>query len=178
MEIPALFLLFFVLLSRDAFGRSTEGEADRKTSRKEAVEDAGEALTPWGPRSWLSERRKRSLFIESQGRIQWDQGSSVAYTPGEGARVPVVPQAPSPALASIPAAPASSPPSYITRMVPVFMSSQFGGFSDFEGGFGGGSGGGFGGFASIDSHPCINMCEVRNERGGCDVNVTCFFIKP
>ncbi|XP_047500374.1 uncharacterized protein LOC125046606 [Penaeus chinensis] len=122
MEIPALFLLFFVLLSRDAFGRSTEGEADRKTSRIEAVEDAGEALTPWGPRSWLSERRKRSLFIESQGYGQRDQGSSVAQAPREGARIQMFPQVPSSIpVPAPPVPPPSSRPLHITRLVPMVL---------------------------------------------------------
>ncbi|XP_063594478.1 uncharacterized protein LOC134771472 [Penaeus indicus] len=189
MEIRALFLLFFVLLSGDSFGRSTEGESDQETNQEESVEipsseDSGEALTPWELRAGLSERRSQSLFTESQGHVQQDQGSSVAHTPGEGARVPVFPQAPSPALAPVPAAPASTLPSYITRLVPVFMSSQF------VGAPGGVNGlyspptrepdiihfGGFRGRLAGNLHQCINECELRNVYGKCVVNEICRFM--
>ncbi|XP_037795773.1 uncharacterized protein LOC119591131 [Penaeus monodon] len=180
MDICGLFLLFFVILSRDAFVRSTEGtkgESDRKASRKETVEtpyseDAGEVLTPWEPRSWLPEQRKRQLLIRSQGYGQRDQGSSVAQTPREGARIPP-PAQPSPRTM------------HITRLVPVFMSSEF------VGAAGGVSGlysppttepptpdpGALVGFAVGGLHfqACTNVCENRNSFGGCDVNVTCLF---
>ncbi|XP_037796123.1 uncharacterized protein LOC119591458 [Penaeus monodon] len=188
MEISGLFLMSLVLLSRDAFG-STEGESGRKTTREDAVEMPSsegerEVLTPLGPRSWLPEQRKRSLFIESQGHIQRKQGSPVAETPGDGARVPVFPQAPSPALAPVPAAPTPPPRFYITRLAPVFRSSQFVGA---PGGVNGlysppttephtGIGGGAAVFSSPVADECINMCEFRNNFGGCDLNATCFFL--
>ncbi|XP_063594479.1 uncharacterized protein LOC134771473 [Penaeus indicus] len=191
MEIRALFLLFFVLLSGDAFGRSTEGASDQETNQEESVEipsseDSGEALTPWELRAGLSERRSQSLFTESQGHVQQDQGSSVAHTPGEGARVPVFPQAPSPALAPVPAAPASTPLSYIIRLVPVFMSSQFVGA---PGGVNGlysppnpepdtiiNSAPPSAAHSSRVSHPCIKKCEFRNMNGKCEVNEICRFM--
>ncbi|XP_037795774.1 uncharacterized protein LOC119591133, partial [Penaeus monodon] len=137
-----------------------------------------------GPRSWLPEQRKRSLFIESQGHIQRKQGSPVAETPGDGARVPVFPQAPSPALAPVPAAPTPPPRFYITRLAPVFRSSQFVGA---PGGVNGlysppttephtGIGGGAAVFSSPVADECINMCEFRNNFGGCDLNATDHYI--
>nr|XP_027233017.1 SH3 domain-containing protein C23A1.17-like [Penaeus vannamei] len=121
MKIPALLLLPFVLLSSDAFGRVAEGESDRRATREEAGETAsseyaGEVLTPWEPSSRPLERRKRQLWIQSRNQ---------EYNL-RGARVPIFPGAPP--LASVPAPPSAPPsprPLHLTRLVPVFMSSDF-----------------------------------------------------
>ncbi|XP_063589709.1 uncharacterized protein LOC134771471 [Penaeus indicus] len=186
MEIRALFLLFFVLFGGDSFGRSTEGESDQEASQEESIEissseDSGEALTPWELRAGLSERRKRHLLIQSQGHVQQDQGSSVAHTPGEGARVPVFPQAPSPALAPVPAASATTTASYITRLFPVFMSSQLVGAP-------GGVNGLYSppttepridseiwGLVTDDSLECIGDCAFKGQFGGCQTDIVCNF---
>ncbi|XP_042862343.1 uncharacterized protein LOC122247270 [Penaeus japonicus] len=124
MRISALFPLLLALLCHDAFGRAPEGVLGRENVEEE-TNGTGEGaapssevkqgdLTPWEPRSWSSERRRRSLGGESQGYHERGQepssaeGGLAADKPGgEGAAsFHASPQAPFPAPA--PALPVTS----------------------------------------------------------------------
>ncbi|XP_042856745.1 uncharacterized protein LOC122243303 [Penaeus japonicus] len=186
--------LLLAILCHGAFGRMLEGVLDRENVWEE-TNGAGEApsseatqgdLTPWEPRSWSRERRKRSLGAQSQnqGYHQRGQGSPIgdfdldAQTAGgESASFHAPPQAPFPIPS--PGSPGASPsgrPSNIIRLEPTFVSSAFVPAP----------GGGVNGLYSLPVEPlpilinlpvldCPRECEFPNSDGDCELDALCLF---
>ncbi|XP_027233016.2 uncharacterized protein [Penaeus vannamei] len=207
METHAHLVFLLAALTHDTHGRSSEGVLGRGNIWEEGKRETPSSevrrgvLTPWEPESRSPERRKRSLDRQDQNHeYDLQDQEPVIGEPAEDttslnislkAPLPALPPAPAsapppiPAPLSVPDPPVtsySSPGFSVTRLLPVFVSSEVARAPESMGQ----------GLAADGRYlppgvrftlaapdfsflPCPKTCETRNTNGDCEIDATCLF---